>query len=168
MIEATNSQLATPTGTAPSTRSLLTRHCSSLLAEEFRLLPEICLLRGDEQQTIHKQSLNKNKPDRTRARKKFHHFPKWRWSNGSGWVIFCDEPWLTRFEANWGRALPTPTVFHGYTERRYRDRARYNHTSEIIYIVKLRIFPPLHKTPETIDINYALKWIPLDETIYFC
>ncbi|KAK4027501.1 hypothetical protein OUZ56_016547 [Daphnia magna] len=30
-------------------------HCSSLLAEEFRLLPEIRLLRGDEQQTIHKQ-----------------------------------------------------------------------------------------------------------------
>ncbi|KAK4025184.1 hypothetical protein OUZ56_010684, partial [Daphnia magna] len=29
--------------------------CSSLLAEEFRLLPEIRLLRGDEQQTIHKQ-----------------------------------------------------------------------------------------------------------------
>ncbi|KAK4017305.1 hypothetical protein OUZ56_032252 [Daphnia magna] len=30
-------------------------HCSSLLAEEFRLLPEIRLLQGDEQQTIHKQ-----------------------------------------------------------------------------------------------------------------
>ncbi|KAK4028080.1 hypothetical protein OUZ56_017260 [Daphnia magna] len=29
--------------------------CSSLLAEEFRLLPEIRLLQGDEQQTIHKQ-----------------------------------------------------------------------------------------------------------------
>ncbi|KAK4005985.1 hypothetical protein OUZ56_011115 [Daphnia magna] len=28
---------------------------SSLLAEEFRLLPEIRLLQGDEQQTIHKQ-----------------------------------------------------------------------------------------------------------------
>ncbi|KAK4006695.1 hypothetical protein OUZ56_011853 [Daphnia magna] len=30
-------------------------NCSSLLAEEFRLLPEIRLLQGDEQQTIHKQ-----------------------------------------------------------------------------------------------------------------
>ncbi|KAK4003627.1 hypothetical protein OUZ56_005384 [Daphnia magna] len=30
-------------------------YCSSLLAEEFRLLPEIRLLQGDEQQTIHKQ-----------------------------------------------------------------------------------------------------------------
>ncbi|KAK4021703.1 hypothetical protein OUZ56_003613 [Daphnia magna] len=29
--------------------------CSSLLAEEFHLLPEIRLLQGDEQQTIHKQ-----------------------------------------------------------------------------------------------------------------
>ncbi|KAK4018684.1 hypothetical protein OUZ56_000729 [Daphnia magna] len=29
--------------------------CSSLLAEEFRLLPEIRLLQGDEQQIIHKQ-----------------------------------------------------------------------------------------------------------------
>ncbi|KAK4012243.1 hypothetical protein OUZ56_021344 [Daphnia magna] len=29
--------------------------CSSFLAEEFRLLPEIRLLQGDEQQTIHKQ-----------------------------------------------------------------------------------------------------------------
>ncbi|KAK4021604.1 hypothetical protein OUZ56_003515 [Daphnia magna] len=29
--------------------------CSSLLAEEFRLLPEIRLLQGDEHQTIHKQ-----------------------------------------------------------------------------------------------------------------
>ncbi|KAK4007798.1 hypothetical protein OUZ56_012950 [Daphnia magna] len=32
-----------------------TEICSSLLAEEFRLLPEIRLLQGDEQQTIHKQ-----------------------------------------------------------------------------------------------------------------
>ncbi|KAK4024518.1 hypothetical protein OUZ56_009940 [Daphnia magna] len=30
-------------------------NCWSLLAEEFRLLPEIRLLQGDEQQTIHKQ-----------------------------------------------------------------------------------------------------------------
>ncbi|KAK4028257.1 hypothetical protein OUZ56_017537 [Daphnia magna] len=29
--------------------------CSSLLAEDFRLLPEIRLLQGDGQQTIHKQ-----------------------------------------------------------------------------------------------------------------
>ncbi|KAK4017246.1 hypothetical protein OUZ56_032193 [Daphnia magna] len=29
--------------------------CSSLLAEEFRLLPEIRLLQGNEQQTIYKQ-----------------------------------------------------------------------------------------------------------------
>ncbi|KAK4027216.1 hypothetical protein OUZ56_016228 [Daphnia magna] len=35
--------------------SFIIEHGSSLLAEEFRLLPEIRLLQGDEQQTIHKQ-----------------------------------------------------------------------------------------------------------------